>query len=354
MAPHAGTRTLVDPAQLHRVLLVELNRMGDVVHALSAARWMRNWLPDAELVMLVDARYGCLAELETSVDRVITSEKSDSVRGFARTVRQVRQERFDLVCSLSPIRRNAVVTVLGRRKFAVGYLAIGRRTPNFLRKTHVRSLGFQLPHRERYGFDHIAEAPRRVCRALGIDTKDSPGPLLSVGSSSRGSSGDPYIVMHPFAGWRFREWPQESVRGLVKEILDTTGSSVVLVGSDGDRGRMDSLMNSLSHEGRVRSYAGLPLDKLAAVLEQATLFIGTDSGPYQLSVWLGTPSIGLFGPAPPEITGSRRASDRTIYYRLECSPCNQHRCVRSEDPCMHRITVTDVAVQVRQMLASPR
>ena len=279
-APDTGP--FIDRGTLRRVLLVELNRMGDVVHALPAARGVRTWLPGAEITMMVDHRYGALTALEPCVDRTMTSERSSTIAGLIRTAWRVRRQKFDLVCSMSPIRRNALVTMLGRTRYAAGYLSLKRRTPNFLRQNHVRSAGFQLARQTTYGYDHISEAAERVCQAPGIRMDEGVAATPPANAEARPVADSDYIVIHPFAGWAYREWPMASVQGLIEEVLDNTPYSVAAVGGAEERDRLEYVQEPFSGTHRVQIHAGLPLDRLATLIKGAQLFIGTDSGPYQL------------------------------------------------------------------------
>jgi ADP-heptose:LPS heptosyltransferase len=67
---------------------------------------------------------------------------------------------------------------------------------------------------------------------------------------------------------------------------------------------------------------------------------------------VGTPSVGLFGPAPPELTGSQMPIESHVYKRVECSPCDQETCVRRWAPCMTLITVDEVFDRVSKLLAA--
>jgi ADP-heptose:LPS heptosyltransferase len=94
------------------------------------------------------------------------------------------------------------------------------------------------------------------------------------------------------------------------------------------------------------------LDELAKIIAGAKLFIGSDSGPLHLAAAVGTPSVGLFGPASPEITGPLVTMNSYLYKKVECSPCNQKDCVRKWNPCISLISVDEVFEAVNRFLLS--
>jgi ADP-heptose:LPS heptosyltransferase len=62
---------------------------------------------------------------------------------------------------------------------------------------------------------------------------------------------------------------------------------------------------------------------LAAVLEQADVVLGSDSGPLHIATAVGTPTVRLYGPTAPSLFGPWPPSDSDIVLRslVPCSPC---------------------------------
>jgi heptosyltransferase-1 len=343
-------RRVVDFQRVERVLLVELNHFGDVVHALAAARALRQALPRARMSMLVERTNRGLVELEPSVDRVLEAKSTSTLRGLLRAIRTARQEPYDLACSLTPIRRNAWVTLAARAANKLGYLYVWRRTPSYLRRTRVSSIGLALAANEEYAMEHLSNASLKVCSALGVAAVGGSIHLEATYDGGDLIPQNSYIVFHPFAGWKYREWPADIARRFISLFLDSTALLVVLVGGTAEEDRARELSGLTRHTGRVLVRTGLPTDQLAALIQRAAAFVGTDSGPYQLCAALGKPALGLFGPNAPEITGSLVKGARVVYHRLDCSPCEQRRCVRPELPCMTMITPEEVLESVTRML----
>lgn len=339
---------------LRSVALVELNRLGDVVHALSAARVMRRNLPKTTITMLVDERYQGLVGLEPAVDRTIDAHDTREMPGLIRTALHLRRQGFDCVCSLSPILRNTIVTRLGSSRFAVGYLGAKQRRPNFLKTSEISSIGFELAGKETYGFEHISLTALKVCRALGFaDVPAGFEPRFQQPIRYTLPDG-PYFVFHPLAGWRFREWPDDNGREFLRKVLATSEYKVVAIGADSEEKRLRQLVDPMWPLNRISVQAGLTMENLVYLLQHALVFIGTDSGPYQLAAALGVPTVGLLGPAPPEITGSTDPGSRILYHRLDCSPCLQDKCVRPTDACMHHISPDEVVREIENLLTKNR
>ena len=54
------------------------------------------------------------------------------------------------------------------------------------------------------------------------------------------------------------------------------------------------------------------IPQLAGLIARAAVFVSGDTGPLHLSLALGTPAVGLFGPVPAERNGPRGRGYRTL------------------------------------------
>jgi heptosyltransferase-2 len=109
-------------------------------------------------------------------------------------------------------------------------------------------------------------------------------------------------------------------------------------------------MTAFRGEPRVRFFPSADILKTAALLRDADLFIGNDSGPLHLAALLEVPLIGLFGPASPELTAPLSARGSFLYHQVACSPCSQTVCIMPDNSCMRRITPEDVLTAVAEEL----
>lgn len=346
---------------IQKILAVEVNRLGDVINAVPALRALRAHFPYAEIWFLLRGPFVPLFENADFVNRVVGVSDSSQIIPLLRTAARMRKERFDLSCSLSPVRRNTLLTLLGSSRYAVGYLRPGRRRPNFLKESWVSSIGIKLVSQEKYAQENIVESALKVCYALGISCPER-SPRLEFSEkririaeqelSSRGIAPSmPSIVVHPFAGWRYREWPHANTIELIRRILSDSAIHVALIGARDEEDKLKWMSEQIGNSEDITILAGENLATLAVLLRRSLLFIGNDSGPIHLASALGVPCIGLFGPALPHITGPVRTKNRFLYHSLECSPCRQRYCIRPQNSCLSLITVEEVYAHVKEVLS---
>jgi ADP-heptose:LPS heptosyltransferase len=346
---------------IQKILAVEVNRLGDVISAVPALRALRAHFSHAEIWFVVRNTFVPLFEKADFVNRVVGLNHSSRIVQLARTAARMRKERFDLVCSLSPIRRNTLLTLLGSSRYAVGYLRPGRKMPNFLKESWVSSIGVKLVSQEKYAQENIVESALKVCQALGISGPERsprlefPEDRNQTAQQDPSSAGNglsmPSIVVHPFAGWSYREWPHANIIKLIRKILSDFTVHVILIGSREEEDKLRWMSEQTGRSENITIVAGENLGTLALLLRSSLLFIGNDSGPIHLASALGIPCIGLFGPAPPRITGPTGAKNRFFYHGLECSPCRQKYCVRPQNSCLSLITVEEVYTHIKEALS---
>jgi ADP-heptose:LPS heptosyltransferase len=261
---------------------------------------------------------------------------------------------------MSPSSRNAALALASGSRFIVGYLTgAGTLTP-FLDVTQAEKIGFLEHGPATFGRENIQSRSWKVLQTLGIHESGDPGDDFRKWSPSgdlrrglggtRGGKENPYIVIHPFSGWIYRSWPLESFRILAQMILDQFPHDIVFVCHVSEEAGLELLMKAFRGEARVRFLPSSDILKTAALLRDADLFIGNDSGPLHLAALLEVPLVGLFGPASPELTAPLSARGTFLYHQVACSPCSQTVCIMPGNSCMRRITPEDVRTAVREEL----
>lgn len=337
-------RGALDLKELESVLFIELTNLGDVLAMLPAVSTFRSGYPGCRLSVAVDARYARLFDSLPMVNRVIALEGTATLRGFMRARKRLAEEPYDLACSMSPSSRNSILTLGTASNAKIGYFSTsGMKTP-FLSKTALSSVGCKTAGGV-YFMENIYDRAQKICTSLGLSHRGDVSWNIDYERSPSG----PRIVIHPFAGWSFRRWPLERFRAAAGEISRRENASVVFIGTGNE---LRALEGAAGEHLSLRDTTDM--GDLIRLLHGADLFIGNDSGPLHLAGLLGTPVIGLYGPAPPALTGLLRDHCTYLHHRLECCPCDQSSCVRPEDPCMNQISPDELLEAVHKKLSEPR
>ncbi len=197
-------------------------------------------------------------------------------------------------------------------------------------------------------------------RALGFDVPDIM-PRLSVSDSARSTARKtlaglgirpktPYAVIHPFGSEPSRWWPLDRVDELSRALTDRMGLATVLIGG-ADIRKPATLASPRHFADAVGAFS---ICELLAAIENCTVVVSTDSGPYHIAGALARPTVGLFRASRPEHI-TRYASTRNVAgNHPDCDHrCGWDRC--RHDPCrqMTSIEVPQVMENI-EMLVTPQ
>lgn len=118
----------------------------------------------------------------------------------------------------------------------------------------------------------------------------------------------PLVIIHPGGGQNparpdeRKQWPVERFALLGSQLMHQHGARLVLVGSEQDRPLTQAIQGMIARP--VVDLAGrLTLGELGALCEVADLYVGNDTGPTHVAVAVGCPTLAIFGPNDPALSG---------------------------------------------------
>jgi ADP-heptose:LPS heptosyltransferase len=168
----------------------------------------------------------------------------------------------------------------------------------------------------------------------------------------------PLVVIHPSGGSsRLKQWPTANFGALLNKLLADTSCDFLIVGGK-DEGWITREFASSASERAVLAVGQFTLRQLSAVLEQARLFVGGDSGPMHLAAAAETPVIGIFGATSELRFRPWGRHCRVVSQRYACSPdvlgTFEDRCSTCRFPeprCLTELSVEAVIAEVQSIRA---
>lgn len=153
------------------------------------------------------------------------------------------------------------------------------------------------------------------------------------------------------AEWRF--WPAAHWKRLIE--LNPDLHFVLMGGGHNDRKQADAIAaNKLSNVTDLVDR--LDMKQAVAILAEARLVIGNDSGVTNIAATLGRPTLCVYGPTASNLTGPALLGAEPLSVPVPCGPCfgdNQDArtargCLRRI--CLERVTPEQVCAAVRRHL----
>ena len=336
-----------DPAEVARVVLVQLHFLGDTLLTTPALRALRRRFPEARIEALVKRR--CLAVLERNpnVD-LLTPYDPPSIWErplyWRRLARRWDAERVDLCVDFTGDGRSARMLRAMRPRRAVGIL---RAADDPLVQAGVpRSCGMRHVARHFLDLAALAGAPGEE----PMEFHPSEGARREA-AAFRARTHGPLIAIHAGGNEPKRRWPLERFAAAAQALTASAGARVWAAGSRAER----PLGERLARDASALDLTGrTTIDQMAALFEASDLVIANDSGPLHLAAAVGTPTLALFGPSHPATCAPIGAGHAFLHGRAEGCPCAGKHCARGAESCLHRITPDMVADAAARLLAQGR
>jgi ADP-heptose:LPS heptosyltransferase len=163
------------------------------------------------------------------------------------------------------------------------------------------------------------------------------------------------VVFHVGASTSAKRWPAEHWRRLL-EYLSADGRAVVVLVGTADDSQTARAVLGFSPPDNATDWTGrFTIDELAAVLQQADVVVGADSGPAHLAAAVGTPVVALFsGTNNVQQWQPRGQSVCTLHNAVPCAPCHQRACPLAGHPCMRGIHPDNVMKTLDGLLPEQR
>ncbi|SMF63144.1 ADP-heptose:LPS heptosyltransferase [Tistlia consotensis] len=352
-----------------RVAIVRFGGLGDVVVATGLAQSVRRRWPEAEIVFVTGAAAAPLLAHHPAIDRLAVVEP----RPFGRDLAAFRACRRQLAEATAP-----GVDLLLFLHNDLPTLLLAGGVPARWRAGHDvngRGFGFRLSHPvPLYVGDHPL-AGRNVGRHLnelfhdllrgflGQPALPAEPPLLRVTDAERAEAeawlSAPVVaagpaVLLPCGTDPIKLWPAGRYAELA-EALAEDGRPVVVLGGPAERTLAPAFASA-----PLRFAAGeLTLRRSLAVLSQAALVVGNDTGLLHAAAALGQATLGLFGPTAWwafGYAGDAGRRNRVLRTDLPCVPCFASVCRllpperRGETPpCLDDLAVGTVAEAARAL-----
>ncbi|CAN5854073.1 glycosyltransferase family 9 protein [soil metagenome] len=328
-----------------RILLVRLERIGDLLMTLPAIADVRAAAPGAEIDLAVG---GWNAEVARSVSGVSTVHVVDapwlarenagaSIGPLLRTAIGWRKRRYDLAVNFEPdIRSNAILALSGAR-WTAGYRSAGGG-PLLDQALDYQPGEHTVDNARRLAHAVLGGAPATAVRMLAIPEADRREAEALLAGGRR-----PFVAMHVAGGRPVKQWDPRHFTEVARHLIESRGATIFLTGSPDDAALISQVKTGLP-AGRAVDLSGVSsLLTVAAVLECCDLMITGDTGPMHLAAAVGTPIVAVFGPSDPRRYAPQGPRDRVIRVDLPCAPCNRirlppARCTGRIPDCLALVT----------------
>lgn len=332
--------------QRRQICIVKLSSIGDVVLALPFALELRRRYPDSSIHWIVEEKAEPILQAHPVVDKIITVPKEKLEHAFRRlsfrklfslvrkTLRKLRAHQYDLAFDLQGLWRSALIMACLRAEEKVGF-ANAREAPAWFYTRRIQS-----SPRQHALFRNLSqlEPATHFKPDFGLrikkECRKTDQFLCELGSPPR------LVLIHPGASQPHKRWPWKRFARLADALSFYYSACVVVLGGRSEKRIVRRILRS-SLTPLINGYQRFSLDELAELAKRADLFVGNDTGCTHIAAAVGCPTVALFGPTDPKLTGPVGDKVKVLREPFPCSPCfNRPVCQNSD--CLQQITVAEV------------
>lgn len=331
---------------MNKVLIVRLDRIGDVILSTPVIKAVRDAYPESHIAFMVRPYCREVVEGNPYLNEVIVYDKDGSekdIRGNLAFILNLRRHRFNIAIILHPTNRTHLVTFLAGIPERVGY---DKKLGWLLTK--------RIPHLKQFGLKHEIDYTLDILRYIGIDPKEktlympvnekSESKIKDILKTNNVADDEMVIAIHPGASCLSKKWPLENFIKAANSLANIYKARIAVLSGIKEKALGDRVADSVS-SAPINLSGRTTVGDVASILRRSKLLISNDSGPVHIACAVGTPVIAIFGRndrgLSPTRWGPAGKDDQVLHKDVGCDPCLAHNC-NIAFKCLEAITVEEV------------
>lgn len=298
---------LIKKNQFEKILVIKLRHFGDVLLITPLLTTLKQHAPDAQIDVLVYSgtekilsRYKNLHHVWTIDRQLKNSGIKNQISGEWALFKSLKKQNYSLILNLSDQWRSAFYCRFLNSAVSIGF-HYAKRDNLLWRACYDHLVSVSNHTRQHTVVNHLSildplklsTISTQVSMSYGSDDVSYAEKILNERSLND------YILIHPFARWRFKTWSASCFARLIND-LTAQGEKILITGGP-EKTEQDYVLEVIKNchqKNNIINLAGLlSFSQLAVFIERAQLFIGVDSVAMHMTAALKTPSVVLFGPS---------------------------------------------------------
>lgn len=333
-----------------RILIFNVNWLGDVLFSTAVIRNVRRNYPDSYLACAIPPRCYPVLKGNPYLDEIIIFDEKDRHKGvfsLLSFIRNLRSKEFDTVFLLHRSFSRALICRLAGIPERIGHVTKKRA---FLLTTKIISPQRDSLHRIDYYLDIIEKAGLRVeDRHTDFFISDEDRAFAEAFLKKNSIQENDFVaVCNPGGNWPPKRWPKDYWPVLADKLIEKFGAKVILTGAVNDSSLVKHIRDKMLNPP-VIACGVFNIKQLGALAKRADIFITADTGPLHIANSVGAKKIiALFGPTSAAITGPFPLKNVIILQKdTGCKiPCYEVDC--KDNRCMKAITPEDVLKEIKK------
>jgi len=337
---------------MERILIVNVNWLGDTLFATPFIRAVREKYPNSYITILTHPRCYEILDGNPNINEIIIYDEKKQHKNLLRKfsiISYLRSKNFDAAFILRKSLSRTLLLLFSKIPIRAGY---GSKRAGFLLTRRV-----DTPHKDLHKVEYFLN----LGKAIGIEAKNKNYEVYISGKDMErgekilkdaGIKDKDFVILNAGGNWDPKRWPLENFAKLGDEIFKKSGAYIVLTGAEKDIVLAEAISGLMRHKPFILC-GKTNLKALGAIFKKAMCVISNDSGPMHLAVAAGASVIAIFGPTSPELTGPYGDGKyKVLHKNIGCKiPCYDTKC--KDNRCIKAVTVEEVLGAFNEIIKCP-
>ena len=330
-----------------KILVIQTAFLGDLILSTTLFKKIKLKHPDSHITLIVNKGTEQILSNNPNIDTILPVDKKQTFKNplkFILFLYELQKENFSICYSPHFSHRSSLISFFSGAKIRIGYKESGF---GFLHtKTYPRPLRGV----------HEVQKLLQLVDSVGLErpeiflNKEVNGEI-----KSKMEDVSEFIVVAPSSIWETKRMPIEKFIELVRQILENTPYTPVIIGSKNDKYLSDQIVNV--HGSKVVDMTGRTnLMELSYIISRAKCVISNDSSPIHIASAFNIPTLAIFGATITDFGYTPLSERHTISeVSLECRPCGIHGgniCPKQHFRCMMDQNIEEIFLKLKDLLHS--
>ena len=352
-----------------KILIINTFGVGDVLFTTPLISNLKANDPDVYIGYICNRRTAALLERNSKVDRIFVYERDEfnavyqrskfgMVKKFRKFLKEVQDDRFDLVIDVSLSRGTGFLTWMIGIKRRIGFNYKNRSI--FLNK-RIPLKGYEEKHVVEYYLSLLKEfgvEVRSKDLELTLNEDDFKWAKSFMSSNGTFSNGNPVIGLVPGGGasWgkesAYKRWPAEKYAKLADKLIEKFSATTILMGDKNELALCTKVSDAMLHKP-IMACGETTINQFAALAQKCSLMIVNDGGPLHIAAAAGVRTVSIFGPVDENVYGPYPIGEHiVIKNEIACRPCYRRfrKAICEHISCLNQLPVETVLERIEGVL----
>lgn len=347
---------------MKKVLIVKTSSLGDVIHTLPALTDAVHALGECQFDWVVEESFSDIPAWHPAVRNVIPVAIRRWRKNILATIfsgewkrfkQTLQKEHYDIVIDAQGLLKSALITRLAKGdKFGLDKQSAREGLATYF---------YQYPQsiaRQQHAVERVREL---FAKCLGYQLKDLPVDYgiskqlkLNVKQNNANTvkASKQVLFLHGTT-WVTKHWPESYWFELAQRVIQAGYEVVIPWGNEVELQRARLIKEKSQQSQHVLILDKMGLNQLVQVINNMDAVIAVDTGLAHLSAALDKPTIALYGPTSPGLTGTYGNNQQHLQVNFECAPCFKKQCDKKQngiEPACFNSLMPDMVMNALQQL----